>query len=287
MWRPVRAAAPVLAWIAVSLLGCDPGPGTTPARTEEPLRIVSLSPEVSELLLSLGVGPRIVAVDAASRQLSGIGDALPLADLEEADVARVAALDPDLTLLLAEPQARSVARRLEASGIHVTLLEPRDANGIDAAVQQIGRLVGRELQARSLAARLARDVARIAGRRDGRSRLRVAFVIRCSPLTVAAGSGLVHESLELAGVENVFHETGVIELGIAARDLRARSPDVVLHVAGAGPARGCFADDAAPLVRAVPVHLARPVGLDLLGRVEALHALLYPDEAEAAGRVPD
>jgi ABC-type Fe3+-hydroxamate transport system substrate-binding protein len=199
---------------------------------------------------------------------------LDLGELEDAAVARVLELAPDVTIGLADSRTQAFAEKLEAAGSRVVLLAPRSANEIDAAVLRIGDLVERD--ARVVAARIARDVSEIAIRRDGRPRLRVALVIRCDPPTVAGGAGLIHETLELAGAENVFHEPGLEERTITRSELVARAPEVVLDASGAVPASRCFdAAASGARVESLPTRLATLPAIDLAARVRSLHEILY------------
>jgi ABC-type Fe3+-hydroxamate transport system substrate-binding protein len=271
------------AWLVAALVaagGCDTAsrPEPVPAVAERnPLGIVSLSPDVSRILLDLGVGGEIIAADTASRGLPGIAGAVDLGELDPASLARLQQLAPDLALGLADEPSGVYAAKLEALGIRVVLLAPRSANEVDAAVLRIGDLVGREARARVVAARTAREVSQIATRRDGRSRLRVALVIRCDPIAVAGGAGLVHETLELAGAENVFHEPGIEERRVTGSELAARAPEVILDASGSEPASPCLAAGApGARVESLPARLASLPGLDLAARVRSLHEILYP-----------
>jgi len=277
--KTIRLRLAVLGLAAGLAAGCDapPDPGPVPDPPgPSPLRIVSLSPDVSMLLRELGAGGEIVAVDGASARLDGLGGPIDLGTLEPPAVAAVAALDPDLAIGLADARVLAFAEGLREAGVRVVLLDPRSANEVDAAVLRVGALVGRETRARTVAAGVARDVSRIATARDGRSRRRVVLLVDCEPATVVGGAGLVHETLELAGAENVFHEPEHELRTIGAGELAARAPEWVLDASGREPAARCF-DAGAWGARVVPVPpaLVALPALDLLPRVRALHALLY------------
>ena len=248
--------------------GCDAGRSPQPAPSPEerrPLGIVSLAPEVSLVLRDLGVADEVVA------------DAADLGELDQAAAARVAALAPDVVIGLADERSRAFAERLEALGIHAVLLAPLSANQVDAAVLRIGELVEREMGARVAAARMAREISQIATRRDGKARRRVALLLRCDPMTVVGGAGLVHETLELAGAENVFHEPGVEQRVMTTKELAERAPEVVLDASGAGSAPSCASAAASGArVEPVPARLAALPALDLVARVRSLHQILYP-----------
>jgi ABC-type Fe3+-hydroxamate transport system substrate-binding protein len=248
--------------------GCEAGPSPQPTPSPEerrPLGIVSLTPEVDRVLQDLGVADEIVA------------DAGDLGELDPAAAARVAGLAPDLVIGLADARSRGFAEQLEALGIHAVLLAPLSANQVDASVLRIGELVARETRARVVAARIAREISEIATSRDGRSRRRVALLVRCQPLTVVGGAGLVHETLELAGAENVFHEPGIQERVITPSELAQRGPEIVLDASGAGAPLACpGAASSGARVEPLPARLAALPAIDLVARVRSLHQILYP-----------
>jgi iron complex transport system substrate-binding protein len=251
------------AWLALAVLAASLACGTDePAAPERsPLRILSLSRDVSALLVELGLAAEVVGADRASLALPELRAAADLGALDGMALSLAVALRPDLALLLSDDPSPPFAAELERRGIRCAVLSPRTANDVLAAVHRLGALLGVETRASALAAKLTRDVAAIATRRDGRTRVRVAWLLRRDPPVVVGGSGLLHELLELAGAENVFHgppdapTPEQVEVGLA--ELRASGADVVLE-----------ADE-----------LARLPLLDLTSRVSELHARLYPGEA--------
>lgn len=255
-------------------LACDPSaPG--PAREPTPPRIVSLGAELGELLVEMGLGPAVVGVDSHSLAIPELAQALDIGDPAAPSVALAHRVRPELVLVLAAPSqpGGSFARALEEEGIPALVLAPRDANEVIATIHRIGRLVGRELRAATVAARLTREVSEIATLRDGRPRLKAAWVLEGDPLVVVGASGLLHELLELAGAENAFHAPERERLTITSAELAASTPDVVLT-----PPRS---DPVLPGARSIaidPALAACPL-LDVPARVRALHAVLYPSQA--------
>jgi ABC-type Fe3+-hydroxamate transport system substrate-binding protein len=142
-----------------------------------------------------------------------------------------------------------------------------------AAIHRVGRLVGRELRATSLAAQLTAEVARIATERDGRHRTLAVWLVDGAPLTAVGGSGILHELLELAGAENAFHTPEDARIAVDAAQIAARAPEIVIappDLAAQVPGARTVSID--PRLAALPL-------LDLPARVEALHAVMYPDAA--------
>ena len=267
-------------------LGCgtDETPEEVPvAPPQPPPRILSLAPGVSERLVALGLAGAVVGADPASRALPELAESADLGALDADSLTLAVALRPELALFLADAPP-PFASALEQRGIRVYVFSPRTANDVLASVHRLGAIVGQETRAAALAARITGDVAAYATRRDGRVRLRVAWLLRREPPTVVGGTGLLHELLELAGAENAFHGPAAAptgeQLAIQPEELRGDDIDVVLD--GSGVRSPALASDA----RWLPVEpeLARLPALDLEPRVARLYALLYPGEAAAPAR---
>lgn len=261
----------------VLALACEP---SAPRPTSEPTppRIVSIGAELGQLLVEMGLGPDVVGVDSPTLAIPELAHALDLGEpaTPSLDLARGAR--PELVLVLAAPSepGEGFAKALEAEGIPAYVFAPRDANEVIAAIHRVGRLVGKELRAETVAARLTREVSEIATLRDGRPRWTAAWVLDGDPLVVIGASGLLHELLELAGAENAFHTPQVDRLTITPAELAASAPDVVLASPPAPALPGARSIAIDPALAALPL-------LDIPARVRALHAVLYPPPAAPSG----
>ncbi len=237
-----------------------------------------MSPSVSELLLELGAGFEIVAADAGSLSLPGLGGVVNLGELHSETIEDALASQPDLAIGLATPRVRDFAAELEERGIVVHLLDPRNADAVIRTTHRVGDLLERPTRAISVSASRIQRISELAGLRDGKSRLNVAWLVECDPLLVIGGSGLAHEVLELAGAENSFHQLGFAQVEITQQQLAEKSPDVVLDSTGREPERRCW-DRWSDTTRVEPTPggLAELPGLDLHRRIREIHTILYDD----------
>ena len=218
----------------------------------------------------------MAGADSASLALPELASAADLGpDAERAaDLAR--SLRPDLAVGLGDERGRARAAELEAAGVPTTLLAPRSANEILDGVTRLGALLRRETRATAVSARIARDVSHVATLRDGQPRLVAAWLLARDPPVVVGGGGLLHELLELGGAENAFHGPLLERIQTTPDELSRLEIDVLLDASGEpAPARDPLRGAGVRLV-AVPRELAALPALDLVERVERLHALLYP-----------
>ena len=134
-------------------------PGQEPVTlTQQPKRIVSLSPTATETLYAIGAGDQVVAVD----QFSDFPANAPRTDLSalSSDAATVGGKDPDL--VIAPDSAGPLAEGLRAVDVPV-LLTPAPATLEDAyrQIEVIGQATGHGNAARDLSERMRSDIDKI------------------------------------------------------------------------------------------------------------------------------
>lgn len=128
------------------------------AHAEPAKRVVSLYAAHAENLAAMGAADALVGVS------DPMGD-LPLVTARDGAEA-IAALRPDL--VLARPMHRStrpgLLEQLERLGIAVACLQPTSPGELEPYWLELGRLTGREPQARAMADNFAREVAELRAR---------------------------------------------------------------------------------------------------------------------------
>ena len=271
------ATAAVLAIAALSgACGRAETVAEPPAQLEPPPLVLSLSRDVSELLVELGVGASVVGADSASLAVPGLVNAvdLGLGGEHAADLAN--ALRVDLAIGLGDATGQALAAALEQRGVSTVLLAPRSSNEVMEALQRLGAIVHREKRAAIIAARITREVSEINTRRDGRPRLVAAWLLEQDPPVVVGGTGLLHELLELAGADNAFHGPQGERIRVTSAELAASAADLWLDSTGAPRGAASLVVPSGVPLTVVPPELARLPALDLVSRVRRLHALLYP-----------
>ena len=186
-------------------------------------RIVSLSPAVTELVFALGAGDRLVGrttwcdYPPAARAVPSVGDGL------NPNIEAVAARQPDLVVLYRSPLNETAARQLERLGIAAAVVRQDRLEDVARAARLIGRLVGQEDRADSLADAMTRLVAQPAAR----SPTRVAFVVWDTPPMVIGAGSYLDQLATLAGFDNVFHDLGQASAVVALETIATRDPDVI------------------------------------------------------------
>jgi ABC-type Fe3+-hydroxamate transport system substrate-binding protein len=184
------------------------GSAALPARRFE--RIVSLVPSLSEALVALGLGDRLVAVTEYCVEPPGAFDELPrVGGTKDADVAAIRALRPDLVIANQEENTARVVRALADAGIDVWVTYPRSVREGAELLRDLAAL-GASAQARAevvepVFAALAGAEARLAqARASGVPPVRVFCAIWRDPWMTIGRDTYIHDLIALCGGANVF-----------------------------------------------------------------------------------
>jgi iron complex transport system substrate-binding protein len=218
-------AACAATWLAACAAACA---AQAPMPVQGGLRIVSLSPHITELLFAAGAGARIVGVDDASdyppaaRQIPRLGEVTAL------DVEGLLRQAPSLIILWETGTPPRVRAELERLHLRVLVTEQRKLDDIGQVLVEFGRLAGTVPTADDAARRYRAELAELRARYQGRARLTVFYQVWDRPLYTLSGEHVVSEMIALCGGDNIFAEVTPLAPIVDPEAVLARNPDVIL-----------------------------------------------------------
>src|SRR5438045_761409 len=175
--------------------------------SSKPARILSLSPNTTEILAGLGAFDRVVAVSDYCTYPPEV-DKLPrVGGWNNPNMEQIAGLRPDL-VVFADAQAQFVKDKVEALGARTLAVPGRTLEDAYTAIEQTGRATGDEAAARDLAAQARAGVETVRLATEKLPRRRVLCVVDRVPGTLrdiytAAGGSFIAQLVEAAGGEAV------------------------------------------------------------------------------------
>jgi ABC-type Fe3+-hydroxamate transport system substrate-binding protein len=197
-------------------------------------RIVSLVPSLSEALVVLGLGDRLVGVTEYCVHPIGAFGGLPkLGGTKDADVRAIIELAPDLVLANHEENTARAVRQLSEAEIDVWVTYPRTVREGASLLRDLAGL-GAEAEATERWVVPVERAVEVAAMRGARSAIRpkVFCPIWRDPWMTIGRETYIHDMIELCGGENLFGTTK----GAGARrypiidldDVERAQPDVIL-----------------------------------------------------------
>jgi iron complex transport system substrate-binding protein len=127
------------------------------------VRIVSLAPSVTSILLALGAGRELVGVSKWCKDVAKIGRRAQVGDCWKMDVEEVMRLRPTL-LIGSVPFAPETVVEILKQPVALLAVNPRSLADIESDIRTLGRLVNRAGAAEALIRRMQRAFANTASR---------------------------------------------------------------------------------------------------------------------------
>jgi len=196
-----------------------------------PARIVSLSPNLTEILFAMGLGERIAAVSSDSDYPPAAVDRQKVGTFWQPNTEAIIAIKPDLVITERFEQQRAVADSLNRLGYKVLTLKIEKIEDLFAAIQKIGDAIGCERQGRELAENIKNQLNDLKTKSVSINKVKVLWVVQPEPLRVAGRDTFVNELIELAGGENAIGQTIQKYPPISTEELLAGGAEVIIQSA--------------------------------------------------------
>jgi iron complex transport system substrate-binding protein len=202
------------------------------------LRVVSLAPSATDIVVALGLTDRLVGVTRFDHGVEVKGLAR-VGGFLDPSVEAVVALRPDLVLWLTDGGAVPAVSRIAELGIPVLAIPVVSVADVLASCRAVGRALGEAPAGERLAASLEQAIARVRERGARLPTRRVLFLVGREPLVVAGPGSYPDELLRVVGARNVV-EGSVAWPVFPVERAAALTPEVVVdaavneHADGAG-----------------------------------------------------
>ena len=172
--------------------------------SDDPQRVVSLAPSITEIIFALGEEHRL---KGATRFSDFPPEAISLPKVGsyvQLDLERIVVLKPDLCIAIKDGNPRQTVVRLESLGVPVYVVDPRNLEAVTETIIEIGDLLNAIENAEDLVNnmrlrinRVKSEVEKISHRPD------VFFQIGISPIVSVGTNTFIHELIVLAGGNNL------------------------------------------------------------------------------------
>jgi len=251
-------------------------------------RIVSLAPNLTEILYSLGLGDRVVGVTQFSYYPPEAAQKPKVGSYANLNVEGIISLSPDLAIGTADGNMPGVIKLLEQAGIPVYVVNPRRVRDVIETIGRLGELCDVPEKAKSLCSRLDRRVSRILKKTARLRRPLVFFQINERPIMSVNKNTFHHDVIHLAGGVNMAQDEPLTYPRISVEEVLRRKPEVIIISSMGGDeryekVRGEWLKwSGIPAVKSRRVHL---VDSDLLDRpsprivkgLETVAKLIHPE----------
>ena len=188
-------------------------------------RVVSLAPNLTEMLFLVGAGERVVGrssfcdFPAEVSKLPVVGGGI------NPDLEAMLSLKPDLVVCLNSQLSAVPSQLLEEGGVELYFSRVETADDVVRTLRELGALAGRAEEAGAQAVDLQHELNLLTGKNCGR---RVLFVHGHRPIMSAGKGSWGHQLIRLAGYVNALGDVDTAYPALDLEQVMAARPDFII-----------------------------------------------------------
>ena len=249
-------------------------------------RVVSLAPNLTEIVFAVGGGDRLVGrtsycdYPAEAKAVAEIGDTL------HPSLERIIALKPQVVLISTSSQLEVFTQQLQNQNIAVFVTDPHDLQGVFRSIAQVGEIMGEKLRTALLVESLRDRADDVETAVKGKQPVRVFYQVSAEPLYTAGHDAFVTDLMRRAGAASVTANVPGAWPKYSNESALAARPDAIILPTGGS--MGSANSDVTEALRQSPAalqgrvykinddYLTRP-GPRAIDGLEAMARALHPD----------
>ena len=200
----------------------------TVSLTRPAMRIISLSPHITELVFAAGAGGKLVgAVEysdfpEAAKSIERIGNHSSI------DLERISTLKPDLIIAWDSGNPKAAIEKLKQLGYPLFLSEPRSLKDIVTTMHRFSKLANTEAVANKAIDDFEKRYEQIREKYQSNDTVTVFYEIWYQPLMTVGGGHIINEVVETCGGSNVFARLSALAPTVSIESILAANPQVII-----------------------------------------------------------
>jgi iron complex transport system substrate-binding protein len=247
-----------------------------------PQRVVTLAPNLTEIVYAIGAGDRLVGnttfcdYPAEAKQVTKVGDTL------QPNIERIIALHPEVIFVSTASQLETFTKQLDERDIAVFVTDPHDLDGVFRSIKTLGDLLGQQEQAETLVNNLRARAAAVEDAVRERPPVSVFYQVSPQPLWTAGRRSWITDLIRRAGGKSVTAETEGEWMRYSDEAAMASRPEAIIMATSGEEMRVAPALEKSPAVLNKRVYgisgdfLSRP-GPRLVDGLEQMARVLHPE----------
>jgi iron complex transport system substrate-binding protein len=188
-------------------------------------RIISLAPDLTEIIFAIGAGNKIVGVVSGSDYPSAAKNIAVVAGYNSVDAEAILLLHPDLIVAWADT---NYVAQLKKLGIPVYLSQQRKLLDIAATMRKLGVLVGVQASANQTANNYLQRYTALQKKYAHLAPVTVFYQVWPQPLMTITKNSWINDVITLCGGRNIFADLHGVAPEVSIEAVIAANPDIII-----------------------------------------------------------
>lgn len=202
--------------------------GQEVALTSPAMRVVSLAPNLTEVLFFIGAGEQVVGVVEYSDFPPAARDLPVIGSHNRFDVEQILSLKPDLIVGWRSGNSQEDLDGLKRLGFPVFISEPGTVDDIVSLMERLGELTGRQTYSLSQATAFRASFNASRETYSTRRQVRVFYQVWEQPIYTLNGDHVISQLISLCGGTNIFSDLKQLAPVVSLESVLARDPEVIV-----------------------------------------------------------
>ncbi len=202
--------------------------GNTVTIEEEPEKLISVAPNLTELIYKLGAEEKLVGRSDYCDYPSEVLDVESVGNIQMPDIEKIISLEPDVVIVSTHFESEN-AEKLEEAGIPVVALyDETDVEGVYAMIKTLGKVINRNAEASACVEEMQNTIAEVQEKVSGLEAPTVYYVIGYGEYGdfTAGGDTFTGKMLEMAGGDNIAKD--ISGWSITLEELVEADPSIII-----------------------------------------------------------
>ncbi|XKH61801.1 cobalamin-binding protein [Halomonas sediminis] len=191
-------------------------------------RIAALSPGATELVYAAGAGEQVVAVVSYSDYPPEAQEVQSVGSHTRIDLEALVTLRPDLVIGWTTGNPAEQLETIEALGLPVFYIEPRDFAGVASVIERLAQLAASQKEGFRAAEDFRQGIAELAATFKDAEPVEVFYQVWDEPLMTINDEHFIGKVLTLCGGVNVFGDLSRLVPRIDDESVLAADPEAIL-----------------------------------------------------------
>jgi iron complex transport system substrate-binding protein len=192
-----------------------------------PERIISLAPNLTEILFAMGLEDRIVGVTGFCDYPEAAKKKQKVGGMSDPSLEAVVSLKPDIVVMTTDGNFRDFEERLRSLRIKTYVFKARRLSELPQGIRELGAALGEKEKAGVLAAKIEAGVKKLQGMKTSQHK-KVLFIVWPEPLIVAGPGTAVDDAIKMLGPVNIASKAKVSYPKYSIEEIIRQSPDIIL-----------------------------------------------------------
>lgn len=193
-------------------------------------RIVSLKPNVTEILFALGLGGKVVGVTDYCKYPPEAAGLPKIGGYLNPNLERIFSLKPDLVVMIPDSTSPKVNDAIRRAGIETLIVRSSSLEEIYGAISDVAHKVGVATLGGKVVDGMKRRLKTLKDSIKDRPRRKGIAAVQRSPLVVASGMTFAGSLIEMAGVDNIARDAAIAYPKFSLDRILAERPEVIIDV---------------------------------------------------------